>query len=383
MALGDYGNEYGEYRWGVFLRLVHRMLGRSYHCPKAHEYFDIQDKIFQLPIDSVLIDIGLDYKVDGNNIKFQTREGKSMTLSKEEFMDALKQDMVYALGVHVERIELELLGEGIRVKISDVAEVADYRFSKKKRPWKTWSSYFGAKPQPLAVVAQTAREKGFMVDDDLSDFYQGKVTAGIPEGKVSVTVASPSCKEFERILKIHKFECLSVKSDKAPLEAQSPLYGLAAKEKLSGQIGVAAEASYTRTMEKFGVPWPDLAAIDDFDYKAGKASFSILEKNKLVREIKVKELVKKLPLQVDVIHGSSCLMDSYPLDTLTPGGVVIIEGTPCNRHVDKFKQFLKDAQKIGTVLIGRNIAAIIKTGTYKHDSQRARWPQRKMEKQDL
>lgn len=46
MALGDYGNEYGEYRWGVFMRFIQRML--RHPGGKADKYFSAQQAFFEM-----------------------------------------------------------------------------------------------------------------------------------------------------------------------------------------------------------------------------------------------------------------------------------------------------------------------------------------------
>ena len=63
---------------------------------------------------------------------------------------------------------------------------------------------------------------------------------------------------------MHQLACVPPRSEASTLsiaERQSPFYGLAAKEKLSGDLGAAAESSLKRIFEATKTPWPRLVTL--------------------------------------------------------------------------------------------------------------------------
>ena len=123
-----------------------------------------------------------------------------------------------------------------------MANLTDFELHEKMRPWKTWRAYFGeSPPQPLIVVAQTAREKRLMVDDDLSDFYKGGVTAAVPEGDVEVSVVSPACDTFADALSLHQLQCIpSAGEVENRVPAHSPAMILAVTPAAGVMVGIEA-----------------------------------------------------------------------------------------------------------------------------------------------
>ncbi|CAE8614850.1 unnamed protein product [Polarella glacialis] len=372
-TLGDYGNEYGEYRWGVFSRFIQRMLPQF--SSETDAYFKLQSSVLALPIEVVMIELKFSNEIKHDMIHFKTREGERRSIAQGiPFQEAVIKDISFALAVHKERIFVELVGQMIRVTIRD-AKVQDYDLHIKQRPWNTWTSYFGpADPQPLSVVAQTAREKSLMVGDDLSDLYNGRVTAAIPQGEVSVAVTSPDCSGFREALSLHQFRCLSAQSGtRAP--PHSALYSLAAKEKLSGDLGTAAESSLKAILARNRHAWPDLAVL----HIEGKtASLEVFEGRRLTKGLKLRALTAKLHHGVDLLHLHSCKIPAPALDVLADGGLVLIEGVDCTKP-EAFDRFLGQALEIGAVAIGRRIAVIIKPGRYRVDPRRALWPRMREE----
>eukprot|EP00927_Polykrikos_kofoidii_P040758 TRINITY_DN34784_c0_g1_i1.p1 TRINITY_DN34784_c0_g1~~TRINITY_DN34784_c0_g1_i1.p1 ORF type:complete len:535 (+),score=57.92 TRINITY_DN34784_c0_g1_i1:72-1676(+) len=380
-ALGHYGNEYGEYRWGVFSRFIQRML--KHHSDTLVRYFDDQQKLFSMQIDSVIIDMVLEYKVHNGIVKFKTRKGKLQKMKLVDFQKHLLGDLRYALGLHIERISEPLLqgkeGQKVRVIVRH-ALVEDYPLHPKQKPWPTWTAYFGpVDPQHLVVVAQTAREKSLMVDDDLSDFYTGKVTSSVPEKSVKVIVTSPHCADFAKALQMHKLDCQTseVGADATSAGTPSFLYSIAAKEKLSGDLGSAAESSLKTICRKARNPWPALAVLhlEGTD----RAVLEEFEGKQLHVAQSVASLTSKLYQGVDIVHVHSCVLPDAATSRLVDGGLVLVEGLDCLSS-RAFKAFLIKAREIGSVAIGRRIAVIIKAGVYHADSHRTTWPQKKMKR---
>merc|ERR1712232_701407 len=82
---------------------------------------------------------------------------------------------------------------------------------------------------------------------------------------------------------------------------------------------------------------------------------------------------KKLHHGVDIIQLASCRIPDYAATVLTSGGLVLVEPMKCEKpHL--FKQFLDQALKLGSVMVARRIAVIIKKGIFKLDPRRAVWP---------
>jgi len=50
--------------------------------------------------------------------------------------------------------------------------------------------------------------------------------------------------------------------------------------------------------------------------------------------------------------------------------LILVEGLTCTRNEAEFRKFIHKARRIGTVVIGRRIAVVIKGGAYTHDPQR-------------
>ena len=217
------------------------------------------------------------------------------------------------------------------------------------------------------------------VDDDLSDFYKGRVTASVPEGGVKVSVESSGCKEFEQPLRMHLIACTeaTVTPDMAgAAPVQSPLYVLAAKEKLSGDLGIAAESSLKTMFARTSKPWPSLAVLH---IEEDEASFELFEERGLTSG-HIRSLVNRLPHGVDIIHVHSCDIPPRALSALVPGGLVLVEGLDCADDLTEFDGFVAKARKIGHLAIGRRIGVIVKSGRYRADPRRAVWPQKKRTK---
>ena len=374
-ALGDYGNEYGEYRWGVFSRFIQRMLRND--APRVTKYFRDQSNLFRLPVSEVTVELQLDHEIADGRVRYQLRDGKRVEVSKQEFERLVVEDMRFALAVHSERIVVQSVprkgGGKVLVKISPTLaakQYDDYIIHKKQGGWKAWSSYFGnAEGQPLIVVAQTAREKSLMVDDDLSDFYMGKVTSGVPEKSVRVTLHSSGCAEFKESLEMHQLDCAAsnfTTDDLSVTAPQSPFYELAAKEKLSGDLGAAAESSLKRIYLKTGThKWPNLVNLHVLSVES--AQLEIFEGQGLTGEVGLKELTGSIPKgAADILHIHTCALPATAVDALTPGGLILVEGLTCTDS-GGFNRFMEKARAIGAVAIGRRIAVIIKDGVYRHD----------------
>jgi len=385
MALGDYGNEYGEYRWGVFMRFVWRLFRQA--SPKPELYFRDQMAVMSLPTEAVFADLRFEFKEKKENdgkllLQIKSRSGSKFEMTVEEFRSALIRDLSFGLAVHPERLSVEILGGGIaRLVVRDV-EVQDYPLHPtKQRPWGTWAAYFGrAAPQPLVVVAQTIREKSLMAGDDLSDFYKGRVTQALPEGNVEVTLVSQKCSAFAKALELHRFGCQASQLNEMPRETNvvplhSVLYSYAAKEKLSGELGIPAESSLRRIFERTGSPLPALAAL--MLDESSHASFMEFEGRSFTRG-GLKSLLKKLPQGYDVLQTSGCKLPKPAVENLVPGGLILIENLDSCSDSDDFREFLRVAARIGIVTVGRNIAVITKFGDFQHSKIRATWPQKRL-----
>lgn len=392
MTLGDYGSEYGEYRWGVFSRALRRSLGFVWPAT-MRDYFATQMALFEAPLGEVRISMVLPHKVSRSDVvKFKRRDGKRVSLQRDVFLDAIREDICFSLAVHRERISAEIGGDNRsivarifpwrRVFDVDAAAVPDYALHEKMRPWLTWRAYFGAvEPQPQVVVAQTAREKSLMVDDDLSDFYTGRVTAGVLEGRVQVSLASADCEGFAQALALHHLTCFSSGfSDNEVAGRHSALYALAAKEKFDGSIGVAAEASLREMHSKTRKPWPPLSQLE-VGAARPKASLGFFE-GKAFANDRPEPLLAELPHGVDVLIDRRAARSCKGLDDLAsravaPGGVWILEGLDeCGGKgwpdlVSSLEAFATE----GMMLVGRNIAAASRRDTWVADARRLSWPQ--------
>lgn len=377
MCLGDLGKEYGEYRWGVFSRFLARMVRHA--APEAAQYFSHQMAVFDAPISEVRLRLGLPHHVEGGEMHFATRDGAERHMAREAVRAALLKDLSFALAIHPERISVAQAEDAMQVTIADVANLTDFDLHRKMRPWKTWRDYFGeSPPQPLVVVAQTAREKSLMVDDDLSDFYKGSVTAAVPEGDVKVSVVSPACEAFADALSLHQLQCIPGEGGvPARAPTHSPLYRLAAKEKLDGALGTAAEASLRAIHAASGKPWPPLMQLV---LEPGSVVVSLFEGRLLRKAKSVAAVAAKLPRGVDVVHIiGSCEIPASALAVLVPGGVVLLEHMPCPAREDAFAAFVDSARGLGDLAVGRNIAVVVKPGVWEWDERRASWPQAKLE----
>jgi len=162
---------------------------------------------------------------------------------------------------------------------------------------------------------------------------------------------------------MHQLACMpsagSPSLSKAP--RQSLLYGLAAKEKLSGDLGSAAEASLRSIFQKSGTPWPGLVSLH---FEESEGDVAVLEEFEGRRLAVVQlEWAQTLAHGVDLVHLHSCEIPMRAIELLAPGGLVLVEGLTCTAEHD-FSQFMKKAERVGAVAVGRRIAVIVKHGTY-------------------
>lgn len=392
MTLGDYGSEYGEYRWGVFSRVLRRGMGIAWPST-MREYFAAQMALFEAPLGEVRISMALPYKESQSGaVKFKRRDGKRVSLQRDVFLEAIREDICFALAVHRERINTELGGDNRSIIAhvlpwrhvfdSDAAAVPDYALHEKMRPWHTWRSYFGdAEPQPQVVVAQTAREKSLMVDDDLSDFYTGRVTMGVLEGSVHVSLASADCDSFSEAFALHRLDCFFNGSSANEVAGRhSALYAIAAKEKFDGSIGVAAEASLREMHSSAGQPWSPLSQLE-LGAARPKASLGLFEGRAFAND-RPESLLAGMPHGVDVLidrrAARSCMgLEDLASRALAPGGVWILEGLDeCgDKGWPELASSLEAFATGGMMLVGRNIAAASGRDTWRADARRLDWPQ--------
>jgi len=130
--------------------------------------------------------------------------------------------------------------------------------------------------------------------------------------------------------------------------------------------------------ERIHKPWPSLSVLHIED---DEVSFEIFEERRLSSG-RLHSLVSKLGRGVDILHVHSCDIPESSLSTLTPGGLVLVEGLDCVDEQSEFDTFVTKARRFGHVAIGRRIAVLVKKGAYRADPDRLAWPH-KLSSQDL
>eukprot|EP00929_Paragymnodinium_shiwhaense_P026786 TRINITY_DN15843_c0_g1_i1.p1 TRINITY_DN15843_c0_g1~~TRINITY_DN15843_c0_g1_i1.p1 ORF type:complete len:569 (+),score=162.47 TRINITY_DN15843_c0_g1_i1:36-1742(+) len=417
MTLGDYGSEYGEYRWGLFSRALHRMIGQPWHLRAR---FEDWLPIFEVPIQRLSLSLffptlsldsaaadsagGVSIVARGGGAEKKKKSPERLRFgSWRDFAAALAADLAFGLEVPSDRLAVQPLvvpsgaqpgsGHWIEVVVAPARSrdnFQDYPLHAKKRPWTTWHSYYGKDmdEHPLAVVAQTFREKMLMVGEDLSDLYSGKATVAAAEGQYEVKIASKECKRYARTITLNKFKCVDAAAGAAVaaaageesdgLEAHAPpssfrhsiLYGLAAKEKLDGLVGVGAEASLKTMYKKLAKkPWPPLVQASPQSRELRHFEGKLLKDQSCAPKGQC----------ADVLEDSwnrGCSLKTRVVawrKMLRPGGLAIVEGLQAcfglggeAAFANALRELYEEvqSQRLEYFVVGRNVLFAMQPGTW-------------------
>lgn len=366
LTLGDYGRAYGEGRGQVLTRL---QLWNAGLPPRKEEamYFGDQMQLYGMRISSVSATLvfRLSFAPATANeekdpvVVLKSRDGAAeRSMSVSAFKAALANDMVFALAIHKQRVQIGDIvdvGKGharVELRFLPAAIVSDDDVDVAFHPslvWHNWTSYFrDTGPHPLHVTAQTFREKSLMVREDLSDFYKGAVSISALEDQWSVTLHSPDCSGHQADLRIHGFACIDVSADEgsagyfdASVE-HSRLYHLFAKEKLDccigrGAFGDLIERNMDKHQEELKVSNMDGRLFANnkviLKYSSAQVPADWVPSQKVNAKVKksLDGFMRKTEKELAVVDDNDCSMMAWQLlwPRLRPGGLYGFEQDGC------------------------------------------------------